>query len=97
MRRGLAAGLIAALAVAVGAFFAGRASVDHPKPHPGSYDAGFNDAFSGFDGGWVFNSPYIVTLRKGGSGITYRFARRWVMEPGVEYRACAAQVVCARR
>jgi hypothetical protein len=89
--------VIAALAVAVGAFFGGRASVDRPKPHPGSYNAGYEDAFSGFDGGWVFGTPYIVTLRKGGSGITYRFARRWVMEPGVDYRACAGQVVCARR
>jgi hypothetical protein len=34
--REAAAGVIAALAVAVGAFFGGRASVDQPKPHPGS-------------------------------------------------------------
>jgi hypothetical protein len=94
--RALAAGLIAALAVAVGAFFLGRGTVSRPRPHPGTYDAGFNDAFSGFDGGWVFGQPYIVTLRKGGSGVTYRFARRWVVQPGVQYRACAGQVVCAR-
>jgi hypothetical protein len=89
--------VIAALAVAVGAFFVGRASVDQPKPHPGSYDAGFNDAFSGFDGGWVFGAPYVVTLRHGTGGLTYRFDRRWPMQPGVAYRRCAGSIVCSTR
>jgi hypothetical protein len=84
------------MAVAVGAFFGGRASVDNPAPHPGSYNAGYENAFSGFDGGWVFDKPYIVTLRHGGPGLTYRFARRWPMEAGVQYRACARRVVCSR-
>jgi hypothetical protein len=27
-------------------------------------------------------------LGRGGRGITYRFARRWPIQPGVAYRAC---------
>jgi hypothetical protein len=66
----------------VGAFFMGRSTVHRhtPPPRPGSYDAGYRagreDAFSGFDGGWAFGVPYIVTLRKGPPGVTYQFARR---------------------
>ncbi len=65
-----------------GAFFAGRSSVHQRQapPKPGSFDAGYRagreDAFAGFDGGWQFGVPYIVTLRKGPPGITYSFARR---------------------
>jgi hypothetical protein len=95
--RGLVVGLIAALAVAVGAFFIGRATVDQPKPHPGSYNAGYENAFAGFDGGWVFGQPYIVTLRHGSGGVTYKFDRRWPMQRGVEYRLCPGQIVCSRR
>jgi hypothetical protein len=35
------------------------------------YTAGANDVFGGFDGGWAFDSPYVITLRRGGRGITY--------------------------
>jgi hypothetical protein len=93
--------LLVAVVVAgacVGAFFAGRGSVDRPRVPAvrGSYAAGREDAFSGFDGGWTFGAPYIVTLEHGGSGVTYRFGRRWQMLPGVEYRTCD-HVVCARK
>jgi hypothetical protein len=74
----------------VGAFLAGRSSV-----HERSYQQGREDAFSGFDGGWAIGAPYAVTLKRGGEGITYAFARRWAMEPGVEYRVCG-HAVCAR-
>jgi hypothetical protein len=90
------------IAVVTGAFLVGRSSVAQPPTAaapqriPASYRAGFEDAFSGFDGGWAFSTPYIVTLRRGGSGITYRFARRWPMLPGIEYRACG-RGVCQRR
>ncbi|MDQ1512689.1 MAG: hypothetical protein QOC59_531, partial [Microbacteriaceae bacterium] len=58
------------------------------------YRAGREAAFSGFDGGWSLGAPYIVTLRRGGSGITYIFARRTPMMPGVEYRLCGRGAVC---
>jgi hypothetical protein len=79
----------------VGAFFGGRASVDSNGSAARAYLAGREDAFSGFDGGWSYGRPYIVTLRRGGPGITYRFARRWPMLPGLEYRACR-RIVCSR-
>jgi hypothetical protein len=85
--------------VGAGAFFVGRGSVDRPPVAKGSfadgYRSGREDAFSGFDGGWAFDAPYIVTLRHAGSGITYRFARRWAMERGVAYRVCGS-TVCSR-
>jgi hypothetical protein len=83
------------------AFIAGRASVDeHPSKTPsGSFTEGYRsgreDAFSGFDGGWGLGEPYIVTLRRGPPGITYRFARRRPLLPGFEYRVCG-RGVCSR-
>ena len=102
-----AAALIAVIvATAGGAFLAGRASVDRRpapaavRPHAGSYDEGYRagreDAFSGYDGGWILGEPYIVTLRRGGPGITYRFARRWPLLPGREYRSCRQDIICDR-
>lgn len=79
------------IAVAGGAFLLGRATAP-----PGSYRAGREDAFSGFDGGWVIGDPYIVTLGHGGPGITYRFARRWPVLPGREYRICDQDIICSR-
>ena len=86
--------------VGAGGFLAGR---DSRGPGPGSgqpmgrYAAGLEDAFAGFDGGWTFGAPYIVTLRRGGPGVTYRFARRWPMRPGVEYRVCGRTICTHRR
>jgi hypothetical protein len=95
------------VAVGAGAFFAGRASVDRAETprrsatvprgsFAAAYRSGRESAFSGFDGGWSYGAPYIVTLRRGGPGITYRFARRWPMTSGVEYRICGREV-CTRR
>ena len=103
----MAARLLVVLAfagVGAGAFLVGRASVDRdPRPAPvtrGSFADGYRTgreaAFSGFDGGWDFDTPYIVTLRRAGGGTTYRFARRWPMEPGVEYRVCGHSVCTSR-
>jgi hypothetical protein len=97
VKRTAAVGVVAVLAIAVGAFFGGRASVQQPKPHPGTYDAGYEAAFGGFDGGWVFGAPYIVTLKHAGNGLTYKFARRWPVQPGVQYRSCPGQIICTRR
>jgi hypothetical protein len=80
----MAARLLVVLAFAgIGAwaFFIGRASVDRDRPPPvarGSFADGYRTgrgaAFSGFDGGWDFDAPYVVTLHRAGGGITYRFA-----------------------
>jgi hypothetical protein len=64
------------VAVGVGAFYGGRASVDTQPAPSGSYAAGREAAFSGFDGGWSYGEPYIVTLKRGGPGVTYEFASR---------------------
>jgi hypothetical protein len=90
------------LAVGAGAFAAGRGSVDRrpAKAAPGTFASGFRAgreaAFSGFDGGWGYGEPYIVTLRPGGPGVTYRFARRRPLLPGFEYRRCGASVCVSR-
>lgn len=87
--------LAVALAIAGGAFLFGRATATQSTP-PGGYYAGREDAFSGFDGGWVLGDPYIVTLRHGGPGVTYQFARRWPLLPGREYRICDQDIICSR-
>jgi hypothetical protein len=53
------------------------------------YAAGSNDAFTGFDGGWALATPYVVTLKAGGPGITYRIDSRVPLEPNVNYYLCA--------
>jgi hypothetical protein len=86
------------LAAGAAAFVAGRESA-HPPPAPslpGTYTAGREAAFNGFDGGWDYGTPYIVTLQRGGAGITYQLARRWPMRPGLEYRTCEREI-CIRR
>jgi len=40
------------------------------------YEAGANDVFGGFDGGWDYDSPYVITLKKGTDGVTYAIATR---------------------
>jgi hypothetical protein len=40
------------------------------------YDAGANDVFGGFDGGWSLSTPYVITLRKGSGTIAYRIDSR---------------------
>jgi hypothetical protein len=40
------------------------------------YAAGANDVFGGYDGGWSFGRPYVITLARGRDGVTYRIASR---------------------
>jgi hypothetical protein len=40
------------------------------------YEAGANDVFGGFDGGWDYETPYVITLKKGTDGVTYAIATR---------------------
>lgn len=64
------------------AFLAGRltAGGDGPPPKGASFNAGYlagrEAAFAGYDGGWAYGVPYVVTLRRGGRGFTYRIASR---------------------
>ena len=83
------------VAVGIGAFYGGRASVDTEPAVSGTYAAGREAAFNGFDGGWSYGEPYIVVLRRGGPGVTYAFASRRPMLAGFEYRRCA-RAVCAQ-
>ena len=53
------------------------------------YQAGANAVFTGYDGGWSYATPYIITLARGGLGVTYRIASRTPLHPGVDYRLCA--------
>jgi hypothetical protein len=52
------------------------------------YRAGANDVFGGYDGGWSYATPYVITLARGGPGVTYRFASRTPLRPGVDYYLC---------
>jgi hypothetical protein len=52
------------------------------------YQDGANAVFTGYDGGWSYATPYIVTLARGGTGITYRIASRTPLHPGVDYHLC---------
>jgi hypothetical protein len=52
------------------------------------YRAGANEVFTGYDGGWSYDVPYIVTLARGGTGVTYRLASRTPLHPGVDYHLC---------
>jgi hypothetical protein len=40
------------------------------------YQAGANDVFGGYDGGWDYDRPYVITLKKGSDGVTYTIATR---------------------
>jgi hypothetical protein len=51
------------------------------KAFDDGYRAGANDVFAGYDGGWAYGTPYVITLTRGGSGITYRFASRAPARP----------------
>ena len=94
--------LIALIVISTGVagFLVGRDSVRPPpgRSDHGSYDAGFlagrESAFCCYDGGWGYGEPYIVILRRGRSGTTYRIAERWPVVAGFEYRACGGRV-CA--
>jgi hypothetical protein len=87
---------LAVVAIGIGAFYGGRASKDERPAVTGSYAAGREAAFNGFDGGWSYGQPYIVVLKRGAPGVTYQFASRRPMAAGLQYQLCAGKV-CARR
>jgi hypothetical protein len=40
------------------------------------YQAGAEDVFAGYDGGWVIGRPYVIVLSPGLGGETYRISHR---------------------
>jgi hypothetical protein len=61
------------------------------------YTAGAADVFTGFDGGWDRDRPYVIVLAPGGTGVTYRIASRTRLEPGVDYYLCPdGHTLCQR-
>ncbi|MGZ4179137.1 MAG: hypothetical protein ACXVUL_00395 [Solirubrobacteraceae bacterium] len=79
---------VAVIVLAAGAFAVGRLSVGSPKaPTAGTayhagYLAGREAAFAGYDGGWAYGVPYVITLQRGGPGITYRIVTRKPLTAG---------------
>ena len=61
------------------------------------YQAGADDVFTGYDGGWSYAAPYVITLARGRSGITYRFASRTPLHPGVDYYLCPDSLKLCQR
>jgi hypothetical protein len=70
-RAGRAAGVREGRALQAGAAVAGSVA-----PFRAGYAAGANDVFGGFDGGWSLDTPYVITLRRGSGGVTYRIDSR---------------------
>jgi hypothetical protein len=52
------------------------------------YAAGANDAFAGYDGGWVRLAPYVVVLEAGSGQIVYRISSRTLVQPHINYYLC---------
>lgn len=79
--RRLALGLIAVVLLGA-AFLAGRLTAhgNSPPSKGASFNAGYlagrEAAFAGYDGGWAYGVPYVITLERGGPGITYGIASR---------------------
>ena len=90
--------VVGLLVVAIGivAFYGGRASKDERPAAGGSFAAGREAAFNGFDGGWSYGRPYIVVLRRGGPGVTYQFASRRPLLAGLAYRRCGPGICVSR-
>ena len=62
------------------------------------YAAGANDVFAGYDGGWAFGVPWVITLGPGREGIDHRILGRTQIEPGVAYFLCPdGRTLCHQR
>ena len=53
------------------------------------YEAGADDVFAGYDGGWQLSEPYMVTLERGRTPIAYRISSRKQFQSGINYFLCA--------
>ncbi len=54
------------------------------------YAAGANDAFAGYDGGWSYATPYVITIEPGRGRVVYRIKDRAPIEAGTNYFLCAS-------
>jgi hypothetical protein len=88
VREGLAQGRLEGRAVQESRALPPTARVRTQMAFGDGYRAGANDVFSGYDGGWSYGTPYLITLGRGGSGITYRFTSRTQVHGGVDYYLC---------
>ena len=61
------------------------------------YRADENDVFAGYDGGWSYATPYLITLEPGGHGVTYRIASRVPLQQGAEHDLCRRSADLCRR
>ncbi len=52
------------------------------------YAAGANDVFAGYDGGWAYGVPWVITLAPGRAGIDHQILGRTQVEPGIAYFLC---------
>jgi hypothetical protein len=52
------------------------------------YTAGTTDAFAGYDGGWDFSTPYVVSIQAGSGAIVYRIDTREPVQADVNYYLC---------
>lgn len=59
------------------------------KAFQDGYTAGANDAFAGYDGGWSYAAPYVITIEAGRGGVVYRIKGREPIEAGTNYFLCA--------
>jgi len=86
LREGRADGLRAGRAAGVAEGRALQASESAPRGAHRAFEAGYaagaDDVFGGFDGGWSFGTPYVITLRKGSGAITYRIDSRRPLRRG---------------
>jgi hypothetical protein len=74
--RGQAEGLRAGRAAGIREGRALQQSASARHAFQAGYTAGANDVFGGFDGGWSLSTPYVITLRRGSGGVTYRIDSR---------------------
>lgn len=58
------------------------------------YAAGADDAFAGYDGGWSYAAPYVVTVAPGHGKIVYRIKDRDRIEPRTNYYLCHGNQLC---
>jgi hypothetical protein len=74
--KGRAAGLREGRALGVSEGRALQIPASGRRAFRAGYVAGANDVFGGFDGGWSFRTPYVITLVHGKRGVTYRIDSR---------------------
>ena len=52
------------------------------------YVAGAADVFAGYDGGWSFATPFVITVEPGRGRVVYRIKDRERIRPNTDYFLC---------